>query len=499
MLTPKNTESSETSDANTRLSTGRSRLRWLAVPVILGALSLLTAGYLSTFTSAKLIDGDRVINLQTHQTTVGAALKEAAIEMMPEDVISPLPGEPLNRNDTIIIRRARLVRVNVDEQNEKVVRTQAHTAEELLGSLGIAIGDRDRLTVNGQSTSELPVLAVPTSPKSSLLTGQAREAVTADITLKHAVEVTIQEQNGSPKNLLTTAPTVGEALMQAGYRIYLADIVRPSPGEPIKAGTHIFVSRSHPVNILVDGHRVKTRTTRTVIGDVLADLNLVLYGDDYAKPGLDAVVTDDMEIRVVRVRHEVVINQEVIPFETRTEPSGEVELDTVVLAQPGQPGVHEQRTAITFEDNVEVGRQLIADFIAQDPQPRVYNYGTQVVLRSLSTPSGVVQYWRVIHMLATSYSANTAGTSLGASYYGKVRCGDTMRHGIVAVDPRIISLRTNVYVPDYGMGYACDTGSAIVGKRIDLGYDDSNLKSWYNWVDVYLLTPVPDVIRYNIK
>ena len=89
--------------------------------------------------------------------------------------------------------------------------------------------------------------------------------------------------------------------------------------------------------------------------------------------------------------------------------------------------------------------------------------------------------------------------SLGASWYGKVRCGYAMHSGLVAVDPRIIPLHTNVYVPGYGLGNACDTGSAIVGKRIDLGYDDDNLKSWYSWVDVYLLTPVPDVIRYNIK
>jgi hypothetical protein len=28
--------------------------------------------------------------------------------------------------------------------------------------------------------------------------------------------------------------------------------------------------------------------------------------------------------------------------------------------------------------------------------------------------------------------------------------------------------------------------------RIDLGFDEDNLEYWYQWVDVYLLTPVPD-------
>jgi hypothetical protein len=29
-----------------------------------------------------------------------------------------------------------------------------------------------------------------------------------------------------------------------------------------------------------------------------------------------------------------------------------------------------------------------------------------------------------------------------------------------------------------------------------LGYDDDNLVLWYRWVDVYLLTPVPERINY---
>ncbi|RLC89660.1 MAG: hypothetical protein DRI37_03420 [Chloroflexi bacterium] len=123
-------------------------------------------------------------------------------------------------------------------------------------------------------------------------------------------------------------------------------------------------------------------------------------------------------------------------------------------------------------------------------------YGTRVVVRQLQTGSGVVEYWRVFRMLATSYSASTAGVSPGASYYGRTATGIPMRDGIVAVDPRVISLGTNVYVPGYGLGLAADTGSAIKGKRIDLGYSDEHLRLWYSWVDVYLLTPVPDQINY---
>ena len=66
-----------------------------------------------------------------------------------------------------------------------------------------------------------------------------------------------------------------------------------------------------------------------------------------------------------------------------------------------------------------------------------------------------------------------------------------MRKGIVAVDPRIIALRSQVYIPGYGIGDALDTGSAILARRIDLGYDDDNLELWNRWIDVYLLWPPP--------
>ena len=66
------------------------------------------------------------------------------------------------------------------------------------------------------------------------------------------------------------------------------------------------------------------------------------------------------------------------------------------------------------------------------------------------------------------------------------------------MDPRVINLRTRVYVPGYGIGIAGDTGGGLRGHRIDLGYDDDNLVLWHTWVDVYLLTPVPNNINYII-
>ncbi len=68
-------------------------------------------------------------------------------------------------------------------------------------------------------------------------------------------------------------------------------------------------------------------------------------------------------------------------------------------------------------------------------------------------------------MVATAYTADCYGCS------GRTALGYRAGHGVVAVDPRIIPLGTRLYIPGYGMAVAGDTGGAIIGRRIDLGFN----------------------------
>jgi uncharacterized protein YabE (DUF348 family) len=471
----------------------KSRVRWLSIPFILGLFSLMTVGYLNSFTPIKIVDGDRIIDLRTHQTNVEGVLREANIDLLPEDVVLPAGDAVLRRNDTVIVKRARLVKLRIDGDEPRLIRTQRDSGSQVLKDLGLAASVEDAVVVNGAFSDvlTLPALTMKASSNTS-------QAVT-ELELRRALPISIMEGAAQPLQIKTTARTVGEALLQAGVMIYLADRVSPAPGERITPDMQISIERAKPVTIWVDGRQVRTRTLSDKVSDVLAEMNIVLFEQDYARPDLNATIEPDNEVRVVRIRREVAIQQEYIPFETLWQADPEMELDTQVLAQDGAPGVREQRSLVTYEDGLEVKRELTSDFVARDPQPRIYKYGTKVVLRTIDTPQGPVQYWRKIRMLATSYSASTAGVSRDKAWYGKARCGVTMRFGIVAVDPRVISLGSNVFVPDYGVGSACDTGSAIKGKRIDLGYDDSNLKLWYRWVEVYLLAPAPANIQYRLE
>jgi 3D (Asp-Asp-Asp) domain-containing protein len=73
-------------------------------------------------------------------------------------------------------------------------------------------------------------------------------------------------------------------------------------------------------------------------------------------------------------------------------------------------------------------------------------------------------------MVATAYNGreSTNGPWGGVSAW----TGQPLQPGDVAVDPTVIPLGTALHVQGYGPALVDDTGSAIVGDRIDLFFDE---------------------------
>ncbi len=451
------------------------RTRLLAFLLALLAVLALTAGYRATLTPVTLtIDGESRV-VKTHQPTVELLMADLGLSLRPEDHFFPKLSTALTPGLEVRIVYAKPVVVVVDGRERQVYGHQESPAD-LLAQLDVQLDSHDTIQIR-------PALAMdPPETRFRIVVERAAQIVLED--------------GGVRATLYSSAATVGAALYQAGIQLYRADRIYPDPATPLQNGLHIRTERSIPASVRVDGHVLRTRTHRSRVGEVLADLGVTLNGQDYTLPSLEAPLGDGGEIRVYRVTESVIVEQSPIPFDSVWQADPNSEIDTQGLLQEGAPGVLERRIRLRYEDGQVVERRVEGESVVLVPTNRVMGYGTKIIVRQLATESGTVEYWRVFRMLATSYSAGTAGVSPTASYYGRTATGMVMRHGIVAVDPRVIPLRTEVYVPGYGIGYAGDTGGAIKGKRIDLGFDDSNLQLWYRWVDVYLLTPVPSTINF---
>ena len=497
-----------------RWPTGRA-LGWMTLALSLSVI-LSSCGPLGR--RVRLVVNGTEQEIYTSQATVMDVLEEVNLIVYPEDMVRPVLTTKVASGQTIIFDQARQAMVAVDGQVHHL-RTQASNAWDLLQTMGITLRPQDRLLVNGQ---RLPIdrqaqgqqaTGSPLSASTRRVTSRGPRpisfpspaplyvavvrAVPLHVTVRQAGKGGEEDVDLDRTDIHSAAATVGEALYEAGISIFRGDQVEPSPDSPLTAGVQVGIQRALPLAIQVDGITIHTRTQDGTVADVLAQERISLWDQDYVIPAESATLSGDMAIRVVRVREETIVEQEAIPFETAWAPDAELELDQRRVDNPGQPGIIARRFRIRYEDGASgnmgsvVIRTQEEEWRAQDPQPKTIAYGTKIVSRQVSTSDGPRSYWRKVRVLVTSYTAATSGKSRDHPEYGITRLGWQMRWGIIAVDPRVVNFGTQLYVTGYGVGVSADTGGKILGRRIDLGYDESNLKLWYKWMDVYLLDPPP--------
>jgi resuscitation-promoting factor RpfB len=310
------------------------------------------------------------------------------------------------------------------------------------------------------------------------------------ITIRPSMTVTIVDGT-TETPLSTSVDTVGEALYEAGITLYAADTVTPSIGETLTAGTRITITRAQPVTILVDGQQMETLYSGQTVGDVLAQAGISLTGLDYSLPSETSRVEPGSIIQVMRVTEDIITEDEKLPYETLYQADGARELDTQGVIQAGQEGVRRHTVRVRYENGTEISREYLGSEDVTPVQDHIIAYGTQIVLRTIDTPEGPREYWRMLKVYATSYKPAALGGD------NRTAIGMTLAKGIIGADPKLIPWRTNMYVPEYGVGIMADTGGPRRSRYwIDLGYSDDDYVSWHRTVDIYLLTPVPETIPY---
>ena len=152
-----------------------------------------------------------------------------------------------------------------------------------------------------------------------------------------------------------------------------------------------------------------------------------------------------------------------------------------ILAE-GKDGKETKIFKITYDkEGQEYQRELVSAETTPSVDKKILR-GTKIVWKTLDTPDGQIQYWKKMRVYATHYDSHCPGcdewTATG------MRAGK----GVIAVDPKVIPLRSKIYIPEYGMAVAGDTGGAIKGNIIDLGFYDAKISGWYaHFIDIYLL------------
>ncbi len=448
------------------------------------AIALVSGGvyaYRATAIPVTVIANDAPVSFSTHRQTVGGVIQAAGVHPSDTVFVDPPVDTPVEPGMRIEVAYQQPVVVHIGGQTITGY-TQESDPAAMLADLHITLADGDTIVVTRAARVQ----------GGGVLPREIR--ITRPVTV--IVDQLVRGEDPTRVSFTTLEPTLGEALSAAGYVFYQADRIDPPLDTSLldlaDNKIEVTIEPSIPVTVRADGLEWRIRTHRDTVGDLLDDLGLAPIGDDYVLPPVEDPFSADTTVRLVRVAEEIVAEHEPIPFDTIYVANDDLELDQRSTVQAGQNGTLETRISVRTEDGAEVSRSVIGQWVVERPQSEIIGYGTRIVLREVETPDGTFTYWRHIRVLATSYSPSTADyKEPGDPFFGLTPTGVPLAKGVVATDPRVIPLFTQMYIKGYGPGRALDVGGAVKGMRIDLGYGDDDLILWHNWVDVYLLLPVP--------
>ena len=434
--------------------------------------ALLLAQFLVEKEIALVVD-EQGIALRSRAGLVGQLLREQGIVLREGDLVEPAPASLLRDGQQVRVSRIRSVPLNIDGAT-RVLRTRQRDAAAILAEAGIRLAPGDALLVNGRRVAA-------GQPADS-----AARVTQLEIRRQRSFRLL---ENATTRVLHSSARSVGEALDEAGVTLAPEDELEPPADSPLVGGMEVQLRRAQPLSIVADGVAQETRVVGARVADALERAGVSLTGLDYSIPPAEAPLLPGMVVRIIRVREETLYEQETLPHTTRTQVDAELELDQRRVLQQGQDGIRNVPQHVRYENGVAVSREAGAAEVLQEPRDHIIGLGSKIVLRSVETPQGPRQYWRVLRMKATSYHPGSVGGSTVTA------TGATLRKGIVSANPRVIPYGTEVYVAGYGVGSMQDTAAAWYVRQqpmfIDLGYSDADYRPWAQWVDVYLLTPVP--------
>ena len=299
------------------------------------------------------------------------------------------------------------------------------------------------------------------------LSGVASLQLRKDVTLK---------ADGKVLKVNTFSSTVDEVLKQHGIILEPEDVVNPDVDTKLEDKMEIEVKRALPVWVFCDGDRKLVKSQPTTVDTLLAKANVTLGILDKVKPELHEYISSPGKINITRIAEEITEEIQPIAYETVNRNDKDIAFGEKKVLQQGEDGEEKVITTRILEDG-EVVSEKTETVLLKPSKPKIVLKGT---MQLASRGTDKFEYTEAYTMEATAYSYDAGSvTALGTK----------VRVGAVAVDPKVIPLRSRLYIDGYGFAVAEDTGGAIKGMKIDLFMNTT--KEAYKFgrrpVKVYLL------------
>lgn len=438
-----------------------------------------------------VLTNGRAYRVQATFDPASEGLAAADVRLAPGDRVVSASG---GNHSSVAVQRARDVTVQVDGQTV-AVRTQATTVGGALADAGLDLHGGDRIYLEGALTTERGPLsaAYAAQIQNGVIPGSNGALPDLHLRIVRARPATVIVDT-LPVQLSSPADTVQGLLADLGMTVREGDLVRPSLDTPLTAGMVVRLAKARTVTVKLDGKEQSLYTLAANVGDILRLLNVDPSTVDEMSFAVDAPVYNGMAINISRTITTEEESQEAILPATVYEDDPNMASGKVTVVN-GTPGIRTHKYQVTYKNGQEVERvEVGSPVVAQVATPNRQIRGTKPVALAASKPTLDAPgyngpYSRKVSVYATWYNAQGGAWSRDDPNYGRTATGAIVDYGICAVDPSFIPLHTRFFVPGYGMCVAADTGGAINGNKIDLGFPESaGDPGWgTRTVDIYIV------------
>ncbi len=262
-------------------------------------------------------------------------------------------------------------------------------------------------------------------------------------------------------------------------RPYLFRIILPLTVLVFLSGGSLYYWKSASVRLTADGQTRRLFTKAHTLKEFLEEQRIALGPSDFVTPPLETPIGHNTAAKITRVTTEIFVEVSsgpaVVTWQTRNR-------DNLrrVLVQRGYTAVESKKVQVTKHDRIEISRAVL--FVKKSREP----FFKLTFFNKEGQPAKQYNLLRCkkLRVRTTGYYVGERTVPGNVTYIGY-----KLQRGLVAVDPKVIPLRTRLYISGYGYAYAADTGSAIKGLRIDLAVKDKHEEARFNRhnVAVYVL------------
>ena len=228
----------------------------------------------------------------------------------------------------------------------------------------------------------------------------------------------------------------------------------------------IYLQRAVPIFLEVDGKvRLVYSTAQTTV-ELLEEAGVRLALEDRVVPGLSTNLQHGEKIIVTRVGTELVTEEEIIPYQTKSKSDNSMPRGRRRVETEGKPGILVKTYKVTYADGEVESRELIEETQVTDPVHAVVLVGTATkepvitVSRSGRTTGEAIEgiaswYGDKFHGRKTAYGDIYDKNKLTAAYPSRNMRGRTLRVTYLKTGRSV-----DVFINDYG--------PHVPGRIIDL-------------------------------